>query len=410
MDSSMSWTATPDAALKQLRAFQPRAGQNYSAERNYDYGPENRSNISCLSPWVRYQLISEECILRETLACHSLANAEKFAQEVFWRSYFKGWLEHHPSVWAQYRSDVNRLIRQLEDKPELQDGYLAASSGHTGIDAFDFWARELVTTGYLHNHARMWFASIWIFTLRLPWQLGADFFYRHLLDADPASNTLSWRWVAGLHTKGKTYLARASNIEKYTGGRFAPAGLAEVASPVAEDEIHSLKPIETRPGCDPSGPIGLLVTEENCTPEDLAGQVEDPRSILGIRTNTDRSPLETSALANAFASDALTGALTRAERRFGAPASLAVTEDWTTALVEWAEGNRIQTIVTQYLPVGPTRDRINQARPVLQNSGIRLLEIPRPYDVACWPNATKGFFKLKARIPDLIQTLGLARA
>jgi deoxyribodipyrimidine photo-lyase len=65
--------------------------------------------------------------------------------------------------------------------------------------------QELVETGYLHNHARMWFASIWIFTLRLPWELGADFFLRHLLDGDAASNTLSWRWVAGLHTKGKHY-------------------------------------------------------------------------------------------------------------------------------------------------------------------------------------------------------------
>ena len=50
----------------------------------------------------------------------------------------------------------------------------------------------------MHNHVRMWFASIWIFTLNLPWQLGADFFMQHLLDGDPASNTLSWRWVAGI--------------------------------------------------------------------------------------------------------------------------------------------------------------------------------------------------------------------
>ena len=62
----------------------------------------------------------------------------------------------------------------------------------------------------------MWFASIWIFTLNLPWQLGADFFMQHLLDGDPASNTLSWRWVAGIQTKGKNYLARKSNIEKYS--------------------------------------------------------------------------------------------------------------------------------------------------------------------------------------------------
>jgi deoxyribodipyrimidine photo-lyase len=82
---------------------------------------------------------------------------------------------------------------------------------------FDDWAQELVATGYLHNHARMWFASIWIFTLRLPWELGADFFLRHLIDGDPASNTLSWRWVGGLHTPGKTYLATADNIAEHRG-------------------------------------------------------------------------------------------------------------------------------------------------------------------------------------------------
>jgi deoxyribodipyrimidine photo-lyase len=69
----------------------------------------------------------------------------------------------------------------------------------------------------------MWFASIWIFTLGLPWRIGADFFYRHLLDGDAASNTLSWRWVAGLHTRGKAYAAESWNIEKFTGGRFNTA-------------------------------------------------------------------------------------------------------------------------------------------------------------------------------------------
>ena len=65
----------------------------------------------------------------------------------------------------------------------------------------------------------MWFASIWIHTLNLPWQLGADFF-KNLLDGDPASNTLSWRWVAGLHTQGKCYLATENNIKKFTNNRF----------------------------------------------------------------------------------------------------------------------------------------------------------------------------------------------
>jgi deoxyribodipyrimidine photo-lyase len=84
-----------------------------------------------------------------------------------------------------------------------------AVNGQTGLTCFESWVTELVETGYLHNHARMWFASIWILTLGLPWRLGAVFLYRHLLDGDAASNTLGWRWVAGLQTRGKPYPADA---------------------------------------------------------------------------------------------------------------------------------------------------------------------------------------------------------
>jgi deoxyribodipyrimidine photo-lyase len=125
------------------------------------------------------------------------------------------WLELRPSVWQRF---VDERDRQRESFPNAR-AIVAAETGMTGIEGFDDWARELVDTGYMHNHARMWFASIWIFTLRLPWALGADFFLRHLLDADAASNTLSWRWVAGLQTIGKTYLATSENIVRSTNGR-----------------------------------------------------------------------------------------------------------------------------------------------------------------------------------------------
>ena len=93
-------------------------------------------------------------------------------------------------------------------------------NGKTGIDCFDTWIQELRENNYLHNHSRMWFASIWIFTLGLPWQIGARLFMKHLLDGDASSNTLSWRWVAGMHTNKKPYLASKENIDKYTVNRF----------------------------------------------------------------------------------------------------------------------------------------------------------------------------------------------
>ena len=227
----MTWQPTRQAALECLRAFLPQAGRAYAANRNFDLGPQDRTNVSGLSPYIRHRLILEEEVLPATLQRHSLSTAAKFLQEVFWRTYFKGWLEQRPLVWTRYRTELEALVQRLEKDDSLRERYTRAVEGETGIQCFDSWATELLRTGYLHNHARMWFASIWIFTLDLPWQLGADFLYRHLLDGDPASNTLGWRWVGGLHTQGKTYLARASNIARYTHSRFNPQGQLAAEGP-----------------------------------------------------------------------------------------------------------------------------------------------------------------------------------
>ena len=217
---------TRAAGLARLEAFVPHAGRDYAEGRNFDTAPRA---VSLLSPYLRHRLVTEREVVAAVVAAHGLNAAEKFVQEVLWRTYWKGWLMLRPSVWARFEAGRDAAQRSAE--------VLAAEAGETGIDCFDAWARELVATGYLHNHARMWFASIWIFTLRLPWELGADFFLRHLIDGDPASNTLSWRWVAGLQTAGKTYLATAENIARFTGGRFAPQGLATEAVALTEPPL-----------------------------------------------------------------------------------------------------------------------------------------------------------------------------
>jgi len=407
LEETVSWTGTREAALERLQVFLPRAGRAYASSRNHDLGPHNRSNVSCLSPWIRHRLLLEEEVVRETRLRHSFSEAEKFLQEVFWRSYFKGWLEQHPGVWLQYRSDVSRLVNQLENSSQLHTRYENAISGNTGIDCFDFWAVELAETGYLHNHARMWFASIWIFTLCLPWQLGADFFYRHLLDGDPASNTLSWRWVAGLHTKGKNYIARPANIEKYTDGRFSPKGLVPDAAPLVELEDHPLCLID-RADCLPDEvPFGLVITEEDCHVQSLP-LARNPRGICSLATTETRSPLAIGQPMRRFATDALSDASGRAQAIFECQVHRADAKDWGAFLVEWAQDIGVKTIVTSWIPVGPVRDRIDQARPALHQAGVTLLQIRRPYDQACWPHTTRGFFKLKAKIPGLIEQLNLS--
>ena len=117
---------------------------------------------------------------------------------------------------AQYKVGKGKwnltVTQKVVDK--IENSYKLAISSNTNIEPFNDWVEILKSTGYLHNHVRMWFASIWIFFLGIPWQLGAKFFYQNLLDGDIASNLLSWRWVAGLQTKGKRYIASEININK----------------------------------------------------------------------------------------------------------------------------------------------------------------------------------------------------
>ncbi|WP_397544416.1 FAD-binding domain-containing protein, partial [Roseovarius salis] len=311
-----AFTPCRQAGLDRLHTFLPRAGKTYARLRNHDFGPGRRDNVSTLSPWIRHRLVTEHEVLRATLARHTPSNAEKFVQEVVWRGYFKGWLEQRPTVWDSYRAGVDKGLEKLSRDTGLAMDHEAAVMGRTGIDAFDHWARELVETGYLHNHARMWFASIWIFTLRLPWELGADFFLRHLADGDPASNTLGWRWVGGLHTKGKTYLARASNIAKYTDGRFHPGhALAHQAEPLTEECEHPRQPL---PPDDPmpEGDYLLLLTEEDGRVEELLPR--PPTAMIALACPDARSPLAVGDVARAFASGAVTDAAGRAATAFGA--------------------------------------------------------------------------------------------
>lgn len=394
---------TRAAGLTRLDRFVSRTGQSYARQRNYDFGPEQRTNISGLSPWIRHRLITEEEVLRAVLARHTPSGAEKFIQEVFWRGYFKGWLEQRPGVWAAYQDGLVGSLQRLQSDRALARVYEEAVAGRVGIDGFDQWAQELVTTGYLHNHARMWFASIWIFTLRLPWELGADFFLRHLLDGDQASNTLSWRWVAGLHTKGKAYQARASNIATYTDGRFRPQHqLAENIAPLSEAMEHVRRPI---PGADPfpEGDFLLLVTEEDCHIE--AQLPRPPTGVLGLVATQGRSPLDTAAPTLRFAQGAVDDAMARTGR-LTEPAIFS--DDWAARIIEAAKKARTNTVVTGYAPVGPVASELLCASGALREAGIELHQIRRAYDDLVWPHATKGFFALKQKIPHILTELGLS--
>jgi len=209
---------------------------NYSKLRNFDYGPNKRSNVSCLSPYVTHGVIGEVELIKKSLNKYSFVKNEKFIQEIMWRIFWKGWMELRPDVWTDYLSE----LKKIREKYKNDQSYQKAVNGSTEIECFNEWVSELKENNYLHNHARMWFASIWIFTLNLPWQLGAEFFMKHLFDGDAASNTLGWRWVAGIQTQGKNYLASEWNIKKFTDNRFKNIKLKESASPKKTEKIYPI--------------------------------------------------------------------------------------------------------------------------------------------------------------------------
>ena len=232
----MNFETTRAKAIEKLDRFVERNLSDYSKLRNFDFGPDKRSNVSCLSPYITHGVLNEVEIIKKSLAKYSFNKNEKFIQEVLWRTYWKGWLELRPSVWSDYIISLN----SIRDKYKEDINYLRAIEGKTNIECFDEWVKELKTHNYLHNHTRMWFASIWIFTLDLPWQLGAEFFLKHLYDGDAASNTLGWRWVAGIQTQGKHYLASEWNIKKFTNNRFQNIKLNENAPPKMADKTYSI--------------------------------------------------------------------------------------------------------------------------------------------------------------------------
>ncbi len=401
--------------LSRLQAFVPQMGRRYETERNFDRGPGRHLSVSTLSPWIRRRLLTEAEVVAAAIAAHGPEAAAKFIEEVFWRSYFKGWLEHRPQVWQRYREGLSADLTAMEGDGMRYAAIARAEAGETGIACFDAWAKELVATGYLHNHGRMWFASIWMFTLRLPWRIGADFFLRHLLDGDPASNTLGWRWVAGLHTRGKAYRARAGNIATYTGGRFRPRedefDAGEEGLEASEPEgLPPPMPVRTVIAPRPGIPTALLITEEDCRLEEFSLSTLDLRAAAGLSASHLRSSRSVAGMVAQFEQSALADAAARiapVRSAIGsAPAVEPLVADHPETLARWAVAHGVRQIATPYVPVGPLRDWLDAAAPWLAAEGIVLAEWRRAWDETLWPHATAGFFRVKGRIPQVLASIG----
>jgi len=409
--------------LTQLEQFIDKAGSVYAKRRNFDLGQGRHKMVSRLSGHLRRRLITEDEVINAVLARHSFSAAEKFITEIYWRTYFKGWLEMRPTIWHQWLSDCDRLPHT----PSLAK----ACSGQTGIDCFDVWTEELKSSGYLHNHARMWFASIWIFTLGLPWQQGAEFFMAHLRDGDPASNTLGWRWVAGLQTRGKAYAARANNINQFTRGRFFPDGqLNEQIYAVDGAENPAAQPLNVPAPMtneQKNRPYLLILSSEDGHPESLKLELPPVAAVtLPVLFSNHFKPevgvWMRSVELDQMEQTALTDILQRVHRHFslqkadlfslGPDSQIARPADDVQMIEQAAEQlaslcrhYQVFDLVTAYLPIGFWASHYQSLRSHPLLADMRWHLVMRDFDRRSWPSATKGFFPFKSKIPEwLLQT------
>ncbi|RYX80191.1 hypothetical protein EON83_29705 [bacterium] len=393
--------ATRDGALRAAKAFAPQMGFRYASERNRVM--PGHPFVSRLAPAIRVRLISEREVTQIALAeFGSLHRCEKFVQEANWRNYWRSWLELHPEIWQRYLRTRDEARLNLTTQQRHRIAQLEA--GNSGCEPMDNFARELVETGYLHNHARMWFAAYWIHTEHLPWQLGADFFDRNLICSCAASNTLSWRWVVGLQTPGKSYLARRSNLEKYCDSAYLgnKIGLERLQNPtplpITPDPISlPIQPdFELEIG-DLQGNTALWITEDDLSPETCAALSQT--NFTAICTSViapSYQPPNSNGLRRAYRLQAAQDAAHRAQEKWAiAPTNIEAANETDLAhqLVTWAKSAEIQTIVALKPFIGPSHDALQPLQTRLQTEGIELRLLRRPEDAEMLPHATSGFFK-----------------
>jgi hypothetical protein len=377
----MIFEASRAKALDQLNNFVDNHLAEYSKLRNFDFGPEKRSNISCLSPYITHGVINEKEVIQKALSKFSFSKNEKFIQEVLWRTYWKGWLELRPNVWTDYLVELKQIRNQFKNNQD----HLSAIEGKTNIDCFNRWVTELKENNYLHNHTRMWFASIWIFTLELPWQLGAEFFMKHLFDGDAASNTLGWRWVAGIQTQGKHYLASEWNIKKFTNNRFqniqlnenAPPKVSEKSYQIIKQDFNNSENIKEK---------NLLIFDNNLSFEVTNFKENNFKKIYLVSNKNEDRSIKLSEKLMKFKSLLIEDQAQRLKN-----------QSIDCQIIDISEVTNIENCCGLYPTIGENLDYLN-------SNNLKVDFLYRSLDQLAWQYCNKGFFNFKNYIPKIVST------
>lgn len=271
------YTATRAHGLEALALLAASGGADYVRHRSFDLGSEDRGPVA--APYLRHRLVIGEEAVEAVQANFAAEPKAVFLEDVCAKTYASGWLACRPGLLRRYVSDLLSIDVETDSQPVLRRHLESAWDGCTGIACFDIWAKE-VASGYLHSGSQRAFASIWVFTLKLPWQSGAQFFIRHLLEADLANVLLLWREVAGLED-APAFCVTADDIAQLTVQRFRhTTGLETFAMQIVpEPPVAMTLTCPVSIAVD-SGPAVLLVTCDDLHPESWPIEAVDVKGVL----------------------------------------------------------------------------------------------------------------------------------
>ena len=378
----MNFVTTRKEALDVMERYIENNISDYTAKRNFDFGPQNRKNISCLSPYITHRLISEYEVAKKTLSKYPYQKVEKFIQEIFWRVYWKGWLELRPKVWTDFVEDTKKIENTKE--------YEKAINGETNIDCFNDWVKELKENNYLHNHTRMWFASIWIFPLKLPWQKGAEFFLRELYDGDAASNTLSWRWVAGIQTKGKNYIAQNWNINKFTNNKYKDLKLNENPQPIIDQRDYKVSPLSISNNETASDKLVFFENELDFQ----FFNIDNHKKVYCILLENDERQVKLGSKVLDYKKNLIKNQIQNSGLK-----------------IEFIEGNKFIELSSNdkdfdivYPSIG---ENMSFLKRVIKKNNLNINYLTREEDNYCWQFSNKGYFNFKSNIPKILSQFKL---
>jgi deoxyribodipyrimidine photo-lyase len=199
--SNMNFPTAYEKVLERVNSIDPI---KYAKTRNFING-----HITYLSPYISRGVISTKYVMDKIVEKnYPYLAIEKIIQELAWREYFQ-------RVWQSKEAEIWKDIKQDQQDVAHHKMIKAIELAQTGIESIDFAINELYKNGYMHNHGRMYTASMACNMGKAHWLEPSKWMYYHLLDGDIASNNCSWQWVAGAFSS-KKYYCNQENINKYT--------------------------------------------------------------------------------------------------------------------------------------------------------------------------------------------------